>query len=69
MKYVLMTAIVVALAGCRDERPSTESVSGNTYRVECIDSVQYWIIGSGNSQMMTARVDPKTLTFVRCEGN
>jgi len=69
MKYVLMAAIVLTLAGCKDERPSTESVSGNTYRVECIDGVQYWIRGYGRSQMMAPRINPETLTFVRCEGN
>jgi len=69
MKYVLMAAIFLALSACEDKRPSTKSVSGNTYRVECIDSVEYWIRGSGQAQMMSPRISAETLTYVRCEGN
>ncbi len=70
MKYVLMAAIVLTLAACKeDEHPSIESVSGNTYRVECIDGVQYWFRHIGYKGYMAVRVDPETLSFVRCKGN
>ena len=69
MKYVLMAAIVLTLAGCKDERPTSFSGSGRDFQVECIDGVQYWYRNAGHSGYMAARIDPETLTFVRCEGN
>ena len=67
MKYVLIVTAVLALAACKDELPITESDSGRTYKAECIDGVEYWIHTRGG--YMAVRVDQKTMSFVRCEGN
>ena len=35
----------------------------------CLDGVAYWVDGEDTYyQMMAPRIDPETLTFVRCEG-
>lgn len=68
MKYALMAAIALTLAACNDEQPQSQSESGRTYAVECIDGVEYWT-HHWRAGYLAVRVDPKTLTFVRCEGN
>lgn len=68
MKYVLMATIVLTLAACNDERSQSQSESGRTYTVECIDGVEYWTRQFGNTGYMAVRVNPETLTFVRCKG-
>jgi hypothetical protein len=68
MKYVLIMTAILALAACKDERPTTESESGLNYKAECIDGVEYWVRSTGHRGYMSVRVDPKTLSFVRCEG-
>ena len=67
MKYILIASLIF-LAACNDERPSSQSDSGRDYKVECIDGVEYWVRTAGYRGYMAVRVDPKTLTFVRCEG-
>lgn len=32
----------------------------------CIDNVQYWSRGVGQSAVLAPRVDPETLSFVNC---
>ena len=69
MKYTIALMALFALTACKDERPVSESVSGRDYRVECIDGVEYWTRSIGNKGFMAVRVDPETMTFVRCKGN
>lgn len=69
MKYILVTTAILVLAGCNDETSNAKSESGRTYKVECIDGVEYWIRAGGNRGYMAVRVDPKTMSFVRCNTN
>jgi hypothetical protein len=67
MKYAIAFMILLTLTACKDERPLVESNSGRDYRVECVGGVEYWARERGNKGYMAVRVDPETLTFVRCE--
>jgi hypothetical protein len=78
MKYILIATAILALAACKDERPNSESESGRSdvasdsgrnYKVECIDGVEYWLRSTAKQGYMAPRIDPKTMTFVSCEGN
>jgi hypothetical protein len=66
MKYILIVAALVTLTACIDERPSVESESGRNYRVECVGGVEYWVRTNGHQGYMAVKVDPSTLSFVRC---
>jgi hypothetical protein len=67
MKYVLIAAVALTLAACKeDERPTVESESGRNYRVECVGGIEYWVRYSGHNGYMAVRVDPATMSFVRC---
>lgn len=66
MKYAIALMALVALSACNDERPSREGTSGREYRVECIGGIEYWQRSAGHSAMLAVRVDPETMTFVRC---
>jgi translation initiation factor IF-1 len=67
MKYILIVAALITLAACKeDERTAVESDSGRNYRVECLDGVEYWVRYSGHNGYMAVRVDPETMSFVRC---
>lgn len=70
MKYAIAFTTLLALAACKeDTRPISESESGRSYRVECIGGIEYWAHANGYQGYMAIRVDPETLTFVRCEEN
>jgi hypothetical protein len=71
MKYVIMLASFAILSGCKpDTRQETVSESGQTYKVECIEGVEYWKQGRGSSaSYMSPRINTETLTFVRCGEN
>ena len=66
MKWLAIPLMIIPLAACQDDREKAVSDLKYNYLVECIDGVEYWIRLSG---YMAPRVDPETLTFVRCEGN
>jgi hypothetical protein len=67
MKYILIVTALVTLAACKeDERPTVESESGRTYRVECVGGVEYWVRANGHQGYMAVRIDPETMSFVRC---
>lgn len=68
MKYVLLVAVVLTLSACKDGKERTFTENGTPYYAECVEGVQYWILGGGQSRMMAPRIDSQTLTFVRCEG-
>lgn len=68
MKYAILFAAVF-LTACVDERPSAQSESGLRYYVECIGGIEYWTSVVGQTGFMAVRVDPETLTFVRCNGD
>jgi len=67
MKYIFLLTSIIALAACIDERPIAVSESNRNYKVECIDGVEYWTRANGYQGYMAVRVDPKTLSFVRCD--
>jgi hypothetical protein len=70
MKYVMFLTVILGLTACKkDTRPITESESGRSYRVECIGGIEYWTRVNAHQGYMSVRVDPETMTFVRCESN
>ena len=67
MKWFVIPVMLITLAACQDDRERVESENGNGYRVECIDGVEYWVRrGINGRSYMAPRIDPETLTFVRC---
>jgi hypothetical protein len=70
MKYAIIFTAMLALTACKEDTPPIfGSESGRNYRVECIDGVEYWLRARGRLGFMALRVDPETMTFVRCESN
>lgn len=63
MKIALFAVILVTLSACVEEG-SDQTTDMITI---CLDDVAYWFDGQGQSQMMSPRIDPKTLTFIRCK--
>lgn len=63
MKLTMIFVAILFLAACVEEG----SDQTDTMTAICIDGVQYWLDGIGQMQMMAPRIDPETLTFVRCE--
>lgn len=65
MKTTLALLVSIALlSGCVENGDDVTSDMTNV----CIDGVQYWVDGQNTqAQMMAPRIDPVTLTFVRCE--
>jgi hypothetical protein len=67
MKYALILIAAITLSACvEDERPVVKSGSDRSFRAECVDGIEYWVRHSGHQGYMAVRVDPKTLTFVKC---
>jgi uncharacterized protein YcfL len=62
MKYGLLLVAALALAGCK-ENGSNQT---NDMITICLDGVAYWYDGQGQTQMMSPRIDPETLSFVKC---
>lgn len=63
-KTIVAFIILFLLVGCGKEEGSDQTSDMTTI---CLDGVAYWYDGVGNTQMMSPRIDPKTLTFIRCE--
>lgn len=63
-KTIVAFIILFLLVGCGKEEGSDQTEGMTTI---CLDGVAYWFDGMGQSQMMAPRVDPETLTFIRCE--
>lgn len=63
-KTIVAFIILFLLVGCGKEEGSNQTEDMTTI---CLDGVAYWFDGMGQSQMMAPRVDPETLTFIRCE--
>jgi uncharacterized protein YcfL len=63
-KTIVAFIILFLLVGCGREEGSNQTEDMTTI---CLDGVAYWFDGMGQSQMMAPRVDPETLTFIRCE--
>jgi hypothetical protein len=67
MKYVIMIASFAILSACKpDTRERQMSEQGLSYAAECIDGVEYWMRFSGHKGYMSPRINPDTMTFVRC---
>lgn len=64
MKYALLVIAALTLAGCiEDGKDATTDMI-----IVCLDGVEYWVDGENTQQqMMAPRIDPETLSFVRCE--
>lgn len=63
MKYVIIASILFLSACTEDGSDQTDDMI-----TVCLDGVSYWVDGEDTqSQMMAPRIDPKTLTFIRCE--
>ena len=63
-KTIVAFIILFLLVGCGKEEGSNQTEDMTTI---CLDGVAYWFDGAGAGQMMAPRVDPETLTFIRCE--
>jgi hypothetical protein len=69
MKYILVLTALFALSACQYDGPTAVGNSGIEYRVECIDGIEHWLRNRGRTSLLAVRVNPETLTFVRCERN
>lgn len=66
-KYILLVTAALFLVACKpDTRQELVSESDQTYKVECIDGVEYWKQRRGYNGYMSPRINPETLEFVRC---
>lgn len=66
MKYALLAIAALTLAACVEEGSDLTN-KHNTITV-CLDGVEYWMINpEARSQTMAPRIDPETLSFVRCK--
>lgn len=63
MKYLALITVVF-LSACVEEGSEQRS----DFKFICLDSVQYWFRATGSSSLLTPRINPDTLTFVRCTG-
>ena len=64
MKYFSIALASLALMACTPEEGADVTSAVTPL---CIDGVQYWTMYMGSQAgLMSPRVDPKTLTFVRC---
>jgi hypothetical protein len=70
MKYFILLSTAIFLTACQNDTqndtPSIKSNTGRTYYIECIDGVEYWRRTTGHLGFLAVRVDPVTLTFVKC---
>lgn len=65
MKYLVLASLVF-LAACVEDGDDLTN-KHNTITI-CLDGVEYWMINPDTqSQTMAPRVNPDTLTFIRCE--
>ena len=62
MKYIVLVSVLFLAACIEDGSDQTD-----TMRTICLDGVQYWTKQAGHGRVMTPRIDPVTLAFVRCE--
>lgn len=64
MKYISIALVCMTLTACTIEEG--QDVTELTTSV-CLDGVEYWTMYLGaNAGVLAPRVDPETLTFVRC---
>lgn len=61
MKKLIILAFVLLSACMEDGSDQTGTMS-----TICLDGVQYWTRQAGHGRVMAPRIDPVTLTFVRC---
>jgi hypothetical protein len=66
MKYLLIAFAAFGLTACYYDTPVTQAESGRQYSVECIDGVEYWHRSGSSRSVLAVRVNPETMTFVRC---
>lgn len=64
MKYFSIALASLALMACTPEEGADVTSAVTPL---CIDGVQYWTMYMGTGDdVLSPRVDPETLTFVRC---
>ena len=67
MKKIIALALIgFALTGCVEEGDNITNAH-NTITV-CLGGVEYWLLhAETHAQALAPKVDPTTLTFVRCK--
>lgn len=61
---ILVSIAAITLAGCVEEGENFDKEA----TAICLDGVQYWIIDPHmREQAIAPRIDPETLTYVRCK--
>jgi hypothetical protein len=64
-KYLVIVSVLFLVA-CEEKNNTNQTSDMITV---CLDGVAYWVDGEDTYfQMMAPKIDPETLTFVRCEG-
>jgi hypothetical protein len=64
-KYLVIVSVLFLVA-CKEKNNTNQTSDMITV---CLDGVAYWVDGEDTYfQMMAPKIDPETLTFVRCEG-
>ncbi len=64
MKYVAILSLIFLASCIEDGSDSTDDMI-----TTCLGGVAYWVDGENtDQQMMAPRIDPQTLTFIRCQG-
>lgn len=61
-----LAVLLFALTACKSDRETIRSETDRAYHVECIDGIEYWVRTYGYRGVMAVRVDPETMTYVRC---
>lgn len=62
MRKLIILSFVL-LSACIEEGSDKTSIMNKI----CLDNIEYWFKAAGGTAVMSPRVDPKTMTFVRCE--
>lgn len=67
MKKIIALALIgLALTGCIEQ--GDDLTNHHQTITVCLDGVEYWVLSADSqSQALAPKVDPVTLTFVRCK--
>lgn len=65
-KIVALVLLGVVLTGCIEN--GEDITESSRVKTICLDNVEYWILdATGHSQALAPKVDPTTLSFIRCK--
>ena len=65
MKKLIILAFIM-LSACIEGIEESSDPTSLMNKI-CLDNVEYWFRAAGQTAVMSPRIDPKTMTFVRCE--